>query len=246
MNKLYLIPAFILLYPCLVCAQEITSDKEEYKAGECVHLTYAGQPGDVVQWTVLNPWPEPEMKEVRTRYGVDFIIDPPAKWSGRLRVQVIAYDAEKRVRAIQTVDVKVGNGANPPPGPNPPDPQPSGEYTGPDQYGVGKVAWTNAPKSAAERLLVADVYKQAGNSLFGNPQKGVYFQNQTLNNDPDKNALLWIKLNMPQGWAKWSSDIDEAFRTLQNKEIERTGMAMNKGIWQKAMFEVSDALRVGQ
>lgn len=103
-------------------------------------------------YTLLNPFDEDvTVTEIRPKGSNSLVLDPPCGWAGKIRVQVILVDAERRIVSIETVTVVVeaGNGPNPPPvdpkddetDPKPPEPQPKPDYNGPNAMGVGKIAY---------------------------------------------------------------------------------------------------------
>ena len=69
------------------------SAPESVEQGQAMHFRYEdAKEGDVIRWDVLNPWPEPALIEIRTKYGVDLVVDAPCDFVGGVRVQCIVVD----------------------------------------------------------------------------------------------------------------------------------------------------------
>lgn len=140
-----------------------------------------------------------------------------------------------------------GPGPGPGPGPNPPPvPVPSDI---PNDYGVGLIAYKNAPRNAETLVKYAKIYEQAGNFLFGDPTlKAISFPNAADNTNPDKNVLAWMSqqinaipcpdLAVCQQWKTWQTEVRKAFDASQAKQT------FTRQDWYKAFNEVSLALKM--
>ncbi len=157
----------------------------------------------------MNPFPAGDMTQIVSQSGEDLIIDPPVGFAGVIRVQVLVTDAKgvlKFIEVGQTV-VNAMDGDKPAPKPEPkpapkPDPEDSGEYTGPNKYGIGKVSFDSAPKYSRE---VAKLIRDAAGHVKGYPTLKVI-------GTPDSNIIgddyvlfVWLNKKMAKhedfkGW----------------------------------------------
>jgi len=200
---------------CLVTASGFAqiAAPENVKQGEAVHFVYEQtEPGDLIRWEVLNPFPEPELNVIRTKYGADLVVDPPCNWAGKIRVQCIAVGKDERVRFIGTKTVNVEGEVKPEPGPKPepepnPEPKPE-EYNGPNALGVGKVSFDEAP---IYNQQIADIMRAAGNYLKGIPELKVIYTDDKEKNATDYNVLVWVRkaLEPYPAWADWHNAVFE-------------------------------------
>ena len=129
-------------------------------------------------WTLLNPFDEGvTVTEIRPKGSNSLILDPPCGWSGKIRVQLLLLDAERRIKDIRTIIVVVeaGEGPNPPPidpntdetDPKPPEPEPKPAYDGENQYGMGQLAYENTPDDSPYLASFAELMDKAGQHLRG-------------------------------------------------------------------------------
>jgi len=177
---------------------------------------------------------EPTQLDAKT-----WIINKPGRWW----VEVVAIDFAKNIYGRKTAVVDVGESPGPGPGPNPP-PSPV-----PNEYGVGKVAYENAPRDVASAVKFASIYRQAGDFLFGIPSlKFVESSNSQHAGDPSRSVMAWIKqqydlVQCPdtgtcQQWAVWKSKLSEAMIESQRRR------AFTRQDWYSAFNEIANA--VGQ
>ena len=198
---------------CLVTAPGFAqvAAPENVNQGEAIHFSLDNDEADYeAVWTVLNPFGEVAVKEIRPKLSNDLIVDPPCGWSGLIRVQVIVLDAEQRVKDIRVIVVQVGSGNNPNPEPEPnpePNPKPE-EYNGPNALGVGKVSFEKAP---GYNQQVADIMRAAGNYLKGIPELKVIYTDDKQKNATDYNVLVWVRESLKPypAWADWHNSIFE-------------------------------------
>jgi len=141
--------------------------------GQAIHFTLEdNESGLEAVWTVLNPFDGVVITEIRPKDSTDFIVDPPIGWTGKIRVQLILLDAERRVVDIRLSIVQVGSPDNPPNPPNPPpkpdENDPKDDYTGLNDLGMGQESYDLAPNAADVELeMVAKVMDKAGRHLRG-------------------------------------------------------------------------------
>lgn len=179
-----------------------------------------------------------EVEEIsRTQY----LIDKPGKYW----VEVTAIDFGKNIYGRKTVVVEVGQGPNPPPGPGPTPPTPD---VVPDKYGLGSVAFSNAPRDSVTVDKYARIYKQAGDFLFGVPSlKFIVSSNASHASDPNRSVMAWIAQETAavqctneqvcQQWSAWRSVMAQALRDSQNKR------QFTRQDWFNAFGEISQALQ---
>ena len=156
--------------------------------------------------------------------------------AGTYRVDVTAIGFDKAKQAIiykrENVLVKVGQGPNPPPNPDPPGPNPPTPDEIPNVYGVGKIAYLSVP-SQSDPLPIADVFKRAGEYLYGRPTL------KTIGGPNDKDVLYWIDQQLSSEWNPWGIKIRDALRDSQRA---RPIKSYTREDWYYAFNEISEAL----
>lgn len=166
-----------------------------------------------------------------------WIINKPGRWW----VDVTAIDFEKNIYGRKSAVVDVGEAPGPGPGPNPP-PSPV-----PNEYGVGKVAYENAPRDVASAVRFASIYRQAGDFLFGVPSLKFIESNSSVHSaDPNRSVLAWIKqqydlvqcpdVETCKQWNTWKLKINEAMLESQRKR------AFTRQDWFSAFREIANAV----
>lgn len=236
--KLVLLLAF--LFPAISFGQLVTGP-DTVESGQAIQLHYDAEPGDVVRWTVLNPWPSPVMLEIRSEFGTDFVIDPPCGWIGAIRVQCIATGSDDRVKAIETKAIEVVKANTPTPvDPTPVDPveppidPPSDEYDGPNEWGLGSISYNNAPSHSA---AVVDTFNRAAEYLKGRPSLKVLYTDDPVKNRTDYNVNVWTKNQMQShsatsDWVAWYNAV---YARMQ--ELNQQGLTLDQ--WYSAFNEVA-------
>lgn len=218
MVKRLILTLIILVAPLTASAQ--ISSPETVKPGQAAHLVYEdASAGDVVRWEVLNPFPEPELNTIRTRYGVDLIVDPPCGWVGKIRVQCIVVGADERVKFIGTVVIDVkGEVVDPEPvdpDPKPPEPEPKPEYNGPNSLGMGLISYENCPKYDAR---VANICENAAGFLRGYPSLKVVRANGSRRGT-DYEVYVWLD-NALKGYPEFADWYGECMKYKAKMGIE--------------------------
>jgi len=208
-KKLFLL--LCLSFPFHLKAQ-VTSP-ESVKSGEAIHFSLQeDEEGCEAVWTVLNPFGDVTVTEIRPNKSNDLIVDPPCGWSGPIRVQVIVLDAEQRVKDIRVVVVQVGSPDKPVDPPNPPpidenddENKPKPAYDGLNELGMGQVSYENAPKvDEIKAEIVAQVMDQAADFLKGYPTLKV-IKAVGLREGTDYEVYVWLDKQMQQHpeYQKW-------------------------------------------
>ena len=230
-----LLRLLICLLP--ISAQAQIAAPEKVDVGQAIHFQYEeAQAGDVIRWDLLNPWPEPDLSEIVTKYGTDYIIDPPCSWTGKVRVQVIVTDKVGLVRFIGNKSVSVEGaivlpptpGPTPPPTPTPPKP----EYDGANALSVGQVSFDNAPEFDQ---AVANLYKNAAGYLYGKPSVKVIYSQDSYKNSTDYNVFVWLR-NQLESKPEWAGHYNAVFEASADKNIV-IGSPLSK--WREVMLEIA-------
>lgn len=166
-----------------------------------------------------------------------WVINKPGRWW----VEVVAIDFAKNIYGRKQVVVDVGG--TPPPGPGPtPPPSPV-----PNEYGVGKPAFENAPRDTATAIKMASIYRKAGDFLFGVPSLKFVESNSSQHaGDPNRSVMAWIKqqydlVQCPdqatcQQWAVWKAKVSEAIVESQKRR------AFTRQDWFAAFREIANAV----
>jgi len=165
-----------------------------------------------------------------------WIINKPGRWW----VDVTAIDFEKNIYGRKSAVIDVGEA--PGPGPNPPPPSPV-----PNEYGVGKVAYENAPRDVASAVKFAAIYRQASDFLFGVPSLKFIESNSSVHaSDPNRSVMAWIKqqydlvqcpdVETCKQWTTWKLKINEAMLESQRRR------AFTRQDWYSAFREIANAV----
>ena len=202
MYRLFL---FLALLPTFAYGQ--VKAPKAVPTGQAIHFTLEDdEEGCIAQWLVLNPFDDSiPLVEIRPDGSNDFILDPPCGWSGRVRVQVIVLDADNRVKDIRVAVVGVGDGGNVDPQPTPeptPEPETDNEYNGPNDYGVGRISFENAPSGDD---AIVKLFRSAAGYLKGRPELKVLATDDRTLNNTEYNIFVWLDSNMQRKpeWADW-------------------------------------------
>lgn len=160
----------LLLLPTIAYGQ--VSAPQSVPSGGAIHFTLEDDEADLEAiWTVLNPFGDITITEIRPKFSNDLILDPPCGWTGLIRVQLILLDAEQRVKDIRVVIVQVGSPDKPVDPPNPPpvddETEPKDEYNGENETGMGVISYENTPKDSPYKDSVADLMDKAAGHLKG-------------------------------------------------------------------------------
>ena len=237
---------FALALPVAVIGQMV-SGPATVGNGEAIHYKCETKPGDQVRWLILNPFPDPVVKQIQTEYGTDFIVDPPIDWKGIVRVQVLVLDADQRVKqfeVIQTiVDWEGDDGGQPEPDPGPdPEPDPPANYDGPNRLGVGAVSFDSVPDGAYSADVVA-IYKRASEYLYGRPSVKVIYSQDPAKNNSEFNLLYWIRKEMEAKHPDWDTWHNAVFEQFQKAGLH-TGSPI--ALWYEALIEAAAGVEARQ
>ena len=180
--RLFILSVILLVSHCKLAEAQLRAP-ESVPVGQAIVFTLDDEDvGLEAVWTVLNPFEGVEILEIRPKGSNDLIVDPPCGWSGKIRVQCILLDAERKVVDIRLTIVQVGSPDKPvdppipPPvdpkpddnGPKPDDNSPKPAYNGLNDLGMGSESYDLAPNLDPVRLeIVAKVFDQGANHLRG-------------------------------------------------------------------------------
>jgi len=161
--------------------------------------------------------------------GSNYLIDSP----GKHKVTIVVI---KPKLAFKTVLVELGQGPNPPPDPIDP-------IIVPNDYGVGQVAYDNAPVDANGHVQFASFYKQAGEFLYGRPSIKIIADVAEPNS-----VFFWLSQQMDEypcpspeicaEWKTWRAKVSAAFVMSQGQR------QYTREDWFAAFNEVVIALEV--
>lgn len=145
---------------------------------------------------------------------------------GKSWVEVVAIDFDKQIYSKKLVVVEVDGGEDPGPDPGP-DPSPDDV---PNDYGLGKIAFENAPENGREG--VASAYEAAANFLYGKPKAKTV--TETLDYLQEQTESVG-----GQEWDQWQMKIAEALKDSQRK----VDGGYERKDWFNAYMEIANALR---
>ena len=208
--RLFILSIILLVSHCKLAEAQLRAP-ESVPVGQAIHFVVEdSEQGLEARWTLLNPFDGVEIKEIRPKGSNDLIVDPPCGWSGKIRVQLILLDSERRVVDIRTSIVQVGSPDNPPNPPNPPpvDPKPDDngpkpdenepkpEYSGLNELGMGSESYELAPEMEPIELeMVANVMDQAALHLRGFGGLKV-IQARGSHQNTEHELYYWLDLQM--------------------------------------------------
>lgn len=205
----------LLLAPTSAVAQ--LKAPQSVSEGEAIHFTLEDEESGLEAiWTVLNPFEGVVVTEIRPKGSNDLIVDPPCGWVGKIRVQCILLDSERKVVDIRLSVVQVGSPDKPVEPPNPPpkpdendekddENKPKPDYDGLNELGMGQISYENAPKADEIKAeIVAKVMDQAADFLKGYPTLKV-IKAVGLREGTDYEIYVWLDKQMQQHpeYRKW-------------------------------------------
>jgi hypothetical protein len=153
---------------------------------------------------------------------------------------IIAYGTADSKQFDKEFIFTIGDAPNPPnpptPPPNPPTPPVPPNPDIPNEYNVGKIAYSAAPNDQALAVTIASWYKAAANAGYGiGGLKPIEFALEDLNRKFDarkcKDEATCAK------WAAWKIAVDAALR----EEQKRRGTFTREN-WYKCLNEIATAL----
>ena len=144
--------------------------------------------------------------------------------AGKTWVDVTAIDFAKNIYARKLLVVELGDAPDPPPDP----PVPDNEID--NTYGVGKIAYEEAPADSCEK--VAATYRQAADFLFGRPTA------KTVEQCIDwLDAEITLVTNASTDWRAWQLEIGVAMM-----ESQRQRQGFTRDDWYASFIEIAKAL----
>jgi len=169
--------------------------------------------------------------------GSNYLIDTP----GKHKITVVVVDPKL---AFKTVLVELGQGPNPPPKPVDPVTPVDPDKKVPNNYGVGQVAFDNAPADPKGLKQFATWYKEAGQYLYGT--NGTI---KVIANASEPNSVFgWMAEVMdaypcpnPEicaQWKSWREKVNQAFIASQKAR------QYTRDDWFAAFNEVATALEI--
>lgn len=179
-----------------------------------------------------------------------WMIDKPGKWWVEVKEygKIELADGTTRRIVLDSTVVVIEFSFSPtpnPPGPTPDPPIPPSPIN--NEYGLGKVAFENAPRDPVLAAKFQAIYKQSGDFLFGIPTlKFVTSSNDVHNGDPNRSVMAWIKqqyaltvctdVETCKQWEVWKRKVADAFIESQKNR------AFTRNDWFAAFNEVAQAL----
>ncbi len=155
--------------------------------------------------------------------------------AGSYVVEVTVFDPEK---GIDDKEVTFTIGGKPsPPGPTPdPTPEPPDPSVVPNEYGVGLVAFENAPSDTANAKAWAGMYRAKAGQLFG--EGGLASIDRIL---ADINTAVAARQCVDKAkceqWGVWKTKLDAAIKAEQAKRG-----SFSRQDWYGALTEIATAL----
>jgi len=230
------------------------SAPSEVEQGQAMHFRYEdAKEGDVIRWDVLNPWPDPALIEIRTKYGVDLVVDAPCDFFGGVRVQCIVVDKVGLVRFIGNKSVTVKQSDKPIEPPNPPpiddetdekddENKPKPAYDGLNQYGMGQVAYENCPKNSSYSSSFIQLMEKGAGHLRGYDGLKVV---KTTGNRAGTSFEIYVWLdeqlkNYPKEW----QDLYKTCESYRNELGVGVGTPVN--LHYQLLLEVAAGVRANQ
>jgi hypothetical protein len=195
MNKARTI-LFILLamFSAAFADAQLVAPTETSHAAAIHYRIENAEPGDSVRWLLLNPFPAGNMTQIVSQSGTDLIVDPPQGFSGVVRIQVLVTGSDGVLKFVEVGQTLVKPSENAKPEPKPvPKPDVTGEYTGPNKHGIGKVSFDSAPKYSDE---VASLIRDAAGYVKGYPTLKVIGTPDSSIVGEDYILFVWLNKEM--------------------------------------------------
>lgn len=157
--------------------------------------------------------------------------------AGSYSVEITVFDPERGIDDKE-ITFSIGGKPTPPPGPTPdptPEPEPS---VVPNEYGVGLVAFENAPSDTANANAWAGMYRAKAGQLFG--EGGLASIDRIL---ADISATIGNRQCVDKAkceqWGVWKTKLDAALKAEQSKRG-----SFSRQDWYGALTEVATALEM--
>lgn len=248
MKKL-IFAAMIALAGCCDLDAQTVSGPSTVQNGEAIHFEFDGfETGDSITWTLLNPYPEPELKTITSAFGTSYVVDPAVGWAGIVRVQCFVTDSEQRVKHFATTQtmVEAGKGPQPPPDPKPDDPpDPVSEYTGPNELGLGQLSFDHPPgdiPAVRETMVMAMRYLKGTGGINGNEMKPMAVETTDPAYGTEHVLPVWIAGQISDaGNEDWTAN---AYRQVY--ALNRAGTVVTKDQWYAAFAELVAGMEARQ
>ena len=155
--------------------------------------------------------------------------------AGSYVVEVTVFDPEKGIDDKEVVFV-IGGKPTPPPGPTPEPTPPPDPSVVPNEYGVGLVAYENAPSDTANAKAWAGMYRAKAGQLFG--EGGLASIDKIL---ADISATVGNRQCVDKAkceqWGVWKTKLDAAIKAEQAKRG-----SFSRQDWYGALTEIATAL----
>ncbi len=189
----------------LAHCQEITGpDDGPVKIGQPMLFKVAGaESTDTIKWQLLKPQTN-DVTVIQTPDGTHYILDTGCSYRGDVQVLCTLVNFENQ-KFEQVVLQAVVDGEVPEPlestSPNPLQLK-NPDYVGPNEMGVGKVSFENAPEYNSQ---VVKLIRDTAESLYGRPQLRVIYTTDKVKNKTDYNAIVYLKSNLERKHPEFSN-----------------------------------------
>jgi hypothetical protein len=155
--------------------------------------------------------------------------------SGSYSVEITVFDPERGIDDRE-VTFTIGGKPSPPPGPTPEPTPPPDPSVVPNEYGVGLVAFENAPSDTANAKAWAGLYRAKAGQLFG--EGGLASIERILS---DINTAVAARQCVDKAkceqWGVWKTKLDAAVKAEQAKRG-----SFSRQDWYGALTEIATAL----
>lgn len=155
--------------------------------------------------------------------------------TGQYVLEITVFDPEKGIDDKE-IAFTIGGKPSPPPGPTPEPTPPPDPSVVPNEYGVGLVAFENAPSDTANAKAWAGMYRAKAGQLFG--EGGLASIDRIL---ADINTAISARQCVDKAkceqWGVWKTKLDAAIKAEQSKRGSFT-----RQDWYGALNEVATAL----
>ena len=158
--------------------------------------------------------------------------------AGSYVVEVTVFDPERGIDDAE-VTFSIGGKPTPPPGPTPepePEPGPQPEVV-PNEYGVGLVAFQNAPDDATNASKFAKAYRDGAGKLFGVGGNLASIDRILADIASTVQNRQCAELAKCEQWGTWKTKLDAAVKAEQSKRG-----SFSRQDWYGALTEIATAL----
>lgn len=228
----------VLLCTVARCQEIKGPDKGPIKVGRPMLFKVDGaEASDTIKWQLLKPL-DADVTVIETPDGSHYILDTGCNYRGDVQVLCTLVNFQNQ-KFDQVVLQAVVEGEIPEPyEPTPPTPPrpPDGDYDGPNDLGIGKVSFDNAPGYDRE---VSQLLVEVAESLYGRPKLRVIYTSNEAKNKTDYNAIVYLKGQLEDNHPEWDKWYNAVFEKIQDNNTD----VLRIKDWYASLMEAAEGIK---